>query len=107
MPKLINKFYGRIIIAIILGFLFAGEVTYLIYSPCLPSDNPGVPYNAPPDEDSLTRCAEITKAINKPNDLLYNKHDSLNHFSENFAQGTVVSFAILSVYSLYQTKKKT
>jgi hypothetical protein len=67
----------KILITIVIGFLFAYEGTHIIYSPCLPGDNPGVPLYAPSDEDSLTRCAEISKALDKPRDLFHNKQNSL------------------------------
>lgn len=95
-----------IIISLIIGFLFAYEGTHIVYSPCLPGDNPGVPYNAPSDEDSLTRCAEFAKALDKPHDLFHNKQDSLVHFSETFGIISLVCFALISVYNGIQMKRK-
>jgi hypothetical protein len=94
---IMRKMVVRILIAMMIGFLLAGESTHIIYSPCLASDTPGVPYNAPPNEESLTRCAEIAKAIDKPYDLIHNKQDSLVGFSETFVITALISFAILEL----------
>lgn len=96
----------KAIIAIVIGFSLAGVGTHIIYSPCLPSDNPGVPYNAPPGEESLNRCAEFAKAIDKPRDLFHNKQNSLVHFSENFAGASLVVFAILNIPLFVKKLKK-
>jgi hypothetical protein len=101
-----RKISIRILIAILIGFWFASVGTHIVYSPCLPSDNPGVPYNAPPNEDSLTRCAEFAKAIYKPRDLIHNKQDSLVHFSENFVGASVVCFALISLYNEIKMKRR-
>jgi hypothetical protein len=96
----------KILITIVIGFLFAYEGTHIIYSPCLPGDNPGVPLYAPSDEDSLTRCAEISKALDKPRDLFHNKQNSLVHFSENFVGASIVCFAVTSLYNMTKAKRK-
>jgi hypothetical protein len=102
-----RKMKVRILIAILIGFLFAYEGTHIVYSPCLPSDNPGVPLYAPPGEDSLTRCAEIAKALDKPGDFLHNKQDSLKIFSETFVTTLLVCFALISIYNGIQMKRRT
>jgi hypothetical protein len=96
----------KILIATVIRFLFAYEGTHIIYSPCLPSDNPGVPLYAPSDEDSLTRCAEIAKALDKPRDFFHNKQNSLVHFSENFVGASIVCFAVISLYNMAKAKRK-
>lgn len=103
-----RKMYLHVLISIVVGFLFAYEGTHIVYSPCLPSDNPGIPYNAPPGEgkESLTRCAEFVKALDKPRDLFHNKQDSLVHFSENFAGASLVCFALISLYNRDQVKRR-
>lgn len=95
----------KIVAAVLIGLLFAGASTHIVYSPCLPSDNPSVPYDAPPNEDSLTRCAEFAKAIDKPRDLLHNKQDSLVNFSETFVITSLISFALLSVFARTRKRK--
>jgi len=97
----------KIVAAVLIGFLLAGASTHIVYSPCLPSDNPGVPYDAPPNEGSLTRCAEYAKAIDKPRDLIHNKQDSLVHFSETFVTVSLISFALLSVFTQIRKRKPT
>jgi hypothetical protein len=100
--------YVRILIAVLIGFLFAYESTHIVYSPCLASDNPGIPYYAPPGEgkEDLIRCAELAKALDKPRDLIHNKQDSLVRFSETFAEVSLVSFAILNIPLLFKKVTK-
>ena len=94
----------KAIIAIVIGLWFACTFTHIIYSPCLASDNPGVPYNAPSNEDSLVRCAEFAKAIDKPHDFFHNKQGSLSRFAENLAKVSLFIFAILNVPLLFKKR---
>jgi hypothetical protein len=101
-----RRMFISILISIVFGFLFAGAATHIIYSPCLPGDTPGIPYDAPSDQESLIRCAEFAKAVDHPRDLFHNKQSSLVHFSENFVGASVVCFALISLYNGVQMKRK-
>lgn len=91
MDKLIDKLYARIIAAVVLGLLFASTFT-LMQGPCT---------TIVPGED-ITKCVEHSKAIMHPGDLLNNTQNSLVKFSRTFVIVSVISFALLSVYSRYK-----
>lgn len=91
MSKLLNKLYVRVIISAAIGFFFAGAYVDIEY-PCPPLDSKG--------------CASFESAIMHPADLLNNKQGSLTTSMKNFIIISLISFALLSVYSLLQTKKK-
>ena len=89
--KYISKLSVRIVVAVAIGFLFAGIGTHITYS-C-------------PLTDGAAGCVSLAKAVDHPNDLLHNKQDSLTHFSEIFIITSLSSFAILSIFSLDQKRK--
>ena len=93
--KHINKLSVRIIVAVVIGFLVASQ-TGIIIEPCT-----GVP---PPGENNA-QCAEFSTALEHPSDLINNKQNSLDRFSKTLAVTSLVSFALLSIYSQHQKKK--
>lgn len=92
MSKLLNKLYIKVIISAAIGFSLAGAFSHIQY-PCV-SLVPG------------EVCVALEKAVMHPNDLINNKQDSLAKFMRTFAISSLVSFALLSVYSQFKTKKK-
>lgn len=91
MPKLLSKFYVRVIISVTLGFFVAGTNTHMQY-PCPPMDSQG--------------CVSFEKAIMHPADLMHNKQDSLTNFVRTFAISSLVVLALLGLYNQLQAKKK-
>lgn len=81
-------------VAAVFGLLAASTFT-LVQSPCTTTI---------PGED-IRHCVEFSKAVMHPNDLLNNKQNSLMKFSKTFVIVSVTSFALLSAYSWYRTKK--
>lgn len=91
MTKLFKKHRNKIIIALLLGLLFASAFTH-IQRPCTTTI---------PGEDK-TKCVEWSKAIINPSELLNNKQNSLVKFTETFVVVSVTGFVLLSIYSRYK-----
>jgi hypothetical protein len=89
--KLLHKLSVRIVIAVVIGFLFASAGTDIAYM-CAPIDG-------------AAGCASFDKALMHPSDLLNNEQNSLRRFSMTFAITSLVAFALLSTVSLAQKKK--
>lgn len=87
--KILNKFYFRVIISIVIGLLLAGGWTDIQY-PCPPLDNAG--------------CVTWESAIMHPSDLISNKQNSLVEASKNFLITSLVSFGLISV--LFRQKNR-
>lgn len=94
MFKLMDKFYMRLVVAVVFALLAASAFTG-IQGPCT---------TTAPGENAAT-CVEFSKAITNPNDLLDNKQNSLVKFSKTFAIVLITSYALLSVYTWHQSKK--
>lgn len=90
MRKL-NKLYFKIAVALVVGFMFAGAVTKITYT-CEP-------------EAGDTGCVSFAKAVMHPRDLVNNKQNSLTDFLGTFAISSLVSFALLTLYSQFRTKR--
>lgn len=88
--KYLSKLSVRIIIAVIVGFLFAGAFTNIAYS-------------CPPIE-SAEGCTSFESAIMNPGDLLSNEQGSLVQFSTTLIVVSLVTIAVLSVPVLMQRK---
>jgi len=97
--KHISKLSVRIVIAVIIGFLFASIGVGIAHntSQCTTADVP--------KGESISQCVSIKKTFIHPDDLFHNKRDSLIHFSETFVVASLTTFAILSVFRLVQKKK--
>lgn len=91
--KHLRKLSVRIVVAIVIGLLFAGAFTKITY-PCAPTDG-------------AMGCVSFDKAVMHPGDLLHNKQDSLIDFSKRFVVNSLATFAILSIVSLTQKRKPT
>lgn len=89
--KQINKLSVRIVVALLIGFLFAGALTKITY-PCEPTDG-------------AKGCLSFEKAIMHPNDLINNRQNSLVKFSQSFATVSVGTFVVLGVRSLASKKR--
>lgn len=92
MAKFLSKLYVKVIISAAVGLFLAGAFTHIQY-PCI-SSVPG------------EGCVVFEKAAMHPSDLINNKQNSLTKLVGTFAVSSLVSFALLSVYSRFQTKKK-
>lgn len=95
MSRLLNQLYVRVLISAAVGLFFVGAFVNIQY-PCT---------ETLPDEN-ITHCVSIESAIMHPGDLVNNKQDSLTNFVENFFIISFASFALLSVFSQFQTKRK-
>ena len=85
----------KIVVAVLIGLLVGyAATTYHIVGPCT-----GVP---PPGEDNA-HCVSITREYASLNDLIHNTQNRSVEFIEGFALGSLISFALLSVFA--QTKK--
>lgn len=110
MPmKYLSKIWIRIVIAIILGFLWSAgsiDIAYPIGSPdagCAVEQKNGV--NTLTGNTSACRGIAYEDAISHPGDLISNKQNSLVRFITNIALVTAVSFAVISTPVLIQKKK--
>lgn len=92
MNSLTNKLYIKIIISLVIGFIFAAELTHIHY-PCV-SPTPG------------EGCVSIDKAIMHPGDLINNMQGSLYQFAPKLFAVSVISFAVMSIFSFVQNRNK-
>ncbi len=81
--KYIEKLSVRILLSVLVGFLFAGAFTKISYT-CAPIDG-------------AAGCVSIEKAIMHPGDLLSNKQASLVQFATTFAASGLGAFATLFI----------
>ncbi len=89
MTQPLNKLYVRIVISVLIGFLFVGAFVNIQY-PCPPLDAEG--------------CVSFDSAVMHPNDLISNKQGSLDRFVINFAIVSLISFGLLSTYNQLQKR---
>lgn len=89
--KNIQKLSVRIILAVLVGFVFAASRTTMTY------DCPLI--------DGAKGCTAFEDAITHPSDLLNNRQNSLVRFSRTFAISSLVTFAVVSAVSI-ATKDK-
>ncbi len=89
--KRLNSIAVKVIIAILIGFLWASAFTDIAYT-C-------------PPETPNGGCFSLEKALMHPHDFLNNKQDSLIRFSEHFAQVSLTVFALLFIFGLVQKRK--
>ena len=91
--KYIDKLYVKIVIAIVIGILFAGAGTKTTYD-CQPlADEPN------------SGCVSYEKAVMHPGDLFSNKQDSLMRFSKLFVITSFASVMIFNSVSLFLKQK--
>ena len=100
MTKSLSKLYVRIIISVAIGLFMAGGYTNIHY-PC--SELPD--FKVASGED-IEKCVAFESAIMHPGDLMKNKQNSLVEFTQGFAVVALLVFALLSLYSRSQTRKK-
>ena len=89
--KYIDKLSIKIIVAVLVGFLFASAFTKITYT-CTPIDG-------------ALGCVSFDKAVMHLGDLISNKQDSLIHFSITFVVTSFAIFALLSILSMAQKRK--
>ena len=91
--KSINKLYVKIVLSLVVGFLFAGVGTKITYT-CTPIDG-------------AAACVSYDKAVMHLGDLASNKQSSLVHFLTAFVAASLIIFVLLSILGFVQKRKSS
>lgn len=94
MTKKVKAFSAWVIVAAIVGLLFASIITH-IQGPCtaaIPGEN-------------TAKCVEFSKVVMCPSDLFNNKQNSLVKFLGTFAVASVTTYALLRAYNQFKKRK--
>jgi hypothetical protein len=99
--KYIKKLWVRVVVAAVVGLLFAyvGVGITHVHRPCTSAEVPR--------GESISHCVSVQKVYIHPRDLLSNTQGRLTHFSETLVVVSLVSFALLGIFSLTHKEPKS